>query len=94
VFRSFAQEHQTDTALIPVDSSFSVLDSTHNNKAIAFSQKEEKSFLEAPVTYNASDSIVIDLDQDIIRLYGTSDLKYQTTHLESHYIGIRMKACV
>ncbi len=52
--------------------------------------KKSKNFLDAPVNYNAQDSIVIDLSDDKIHLHGKAELTYQTTELRADYISIDM----
>ncbi|MFK8044798.1 MAG: putative LPS assembly protein LptD [Crocinitomicaceae bacterium] len=44
--------------------------------------------LDAPVKYSATDSIVVDLKSQIIRLYGNADVKYQEVHLTADLIEI------
>ena len=44
--------------------------------------------LDSPVKYSASDSIVVDVPNQIIRLYGNADVKYDQVHLTADLIEI------
>ena len=59
------------------------VNSVHGQKVI-----EGDFGLDAPVKYSASDSIVVDIPNQIIRLYGNSDVKYQEVHLTADLIEI------
>ncbi len=57
--------------------------SAHSQKVI-----EGDFGLDAPVKYSADDSIVVDVPNQIIRLYGNADLKYESIHLTADIVEI------
>ncbi len=57
-------------------------------------EKESKSFLEEPVVYNGTDSIVVDLKKDLMHIHGEADLTYGSTNLKADYIRINMSNSV
>ena len=72
--------------LIPV--SLLIIGCVLNYSALAQQVIVDDIGLDAPVKYSARDSIVIDLPNQIIRLYGDADLKYESVHLTADLIEI------
>jgi len=100
----FAQHQEQDTMRIKnsigldslrLDSGILVLDSLGEgrsflNDSIEIERPKKNSFLESPVTYKGTDSIVVDLETDQMHIYGEAELSYKTTHLDAAYIRIDM----
>ena len=53
--------------------------------------KKEQDQLKAKVKYNAKDSIVIDLKEDKIYLYGNGEITYESINIKAAYIEVSFK---
>lgn len=80
---------------LPTDSSLHIQSDTLTTDSLSVSDTipEKKSPLEAPVIYQASDSIVMTAG-NMAYLYGEGDVKYQQIQLQSELIEISMDSSV
>jgi hypothetical protein len=71
-------------------------DSTSTHKIVQTNRGFElsKPTLEAPVNYNARDSIVVDLENDMISLYGEAFVKYQSMTINAGMIQMNLKTSI
>ena len=58
------------------------------------SSKQSKSALEAPVDFDAKDSIVFDYGQNRVNFYGEANVKYQNLELTADYITMSVDSSV
>lgn len=80
-----------DSAVIDsavIDTGF--VDTTLVDTALVDTLAEEKPMLEAPINYNASDSMVISLDGQKVRLYNNAKVTYQNIELTAYYIELNL----
>ena len=61
------------------------------NDSIVVQDTTRTTVLEAPITYNASDSIVVSLDGQKVYLYNEGVVNYQTIELKAHYIELNLE---
>lgn len=77
-----------DSTLVSPDSAFYATDSLKTDTLIT--QKPGYSVspdsIEAPITYNARDSIVYDILEEKVYLYGEAHIKYKDIDLQAHFI--------
>ncbi len=58
---------------------------------VSFAQKPADNFMPGEMKYAAEDSIVNDLNSNVIRLYGKADFKYGRVHFVAEEIFINRK---
>jgi lipopolysaccharide assembly outer membrane protein LptD (OstA) len=90
-------EVQPDTVLHHTDSiridSATVADAGDSLQSDSLKkQKTKKSFLNSPVKYNSTDSIVFNLEQKKVYIHKDGDVKYQKTELKADFIEFDMSS--
>ena len=84
--------HPNDSLIVPLKSTNpllkdTIVDTITKNVVDSFTIKGSKDSLDAPVVYHADDSMVLEVPEKKIMLYGkTSDIKYSENDLSAPYI--------
>ena len=71
-----------------IDGPLQVTDTIDTADTIAAKGSSDKTVLEAPINYNAKDSIVISLDEQKVFLYKEAVVTYQSIELKADYIQL------
>jgi len=81
-----------DSPLAPPDSAFALLgDTLMGNDTLRLAQLKADSDLEAPVSYQAQDSILFDVQNQVLYLYGAATLTYTDLKLSADRIQVNWK---
>jgi len=99
VARAFSQNEQqmNDSLLIAPESKEQLIDDSlltalndSTDRTDIDSTKKEKQVFESPISYNATDSMAVSLEEgdQVVYLYGGANIKYGTIELTADYISV------
>lgn len=101
VARAFSQNEQqmNDSLLIAPESKEQLIDDSlltalndSTDRTDIDSTKKEKQVFESPISYNATDSMAVSLEEgdQVVYLYGGANIKYGTIELTADYISVNL----
>ena len=92
--KNFAESDSTfkttnDTISSVSDSTVAIIDS---NQQSTSTYRLSPDSIDAPVDYNAEDSIIYDIAKQVVHLYGNAEVNHKTINLKADYIEFDWKA--